>query len=885
MGDPAGKWGNGPKRLRGFVFCLGLVALMSAPGWAEPRVIMPLADTASSAQEQRLRNAGFEQGAEPWQGWMNGFEAGDALGRNGSRGVRCVSTSSTEQQHGVMQLVTLNQEQAQPVIVTGWSRAEQVDGASDTGYAVYLDITYRDGEHLWAQTACFSVGTHDWEQRRVVLTLPKPIQTISVLGLFRGHNGTVYFDDFSCVQLIAEQGVFEGVPVGAVERPASSPGTGEKTKALGLAVDPSSGAIVALLRDGETLGTGGVPVFLRDAQREEGFVSPEWRGHTQGRSTELSGDYAGLRLSVGIESNDRCIDLHGGVWNNTEADRAVTVYVPIPVTGEWNWESDMRRNQPAKGLCINAFRTGAGATGMRSSYPLAVLSNAKGTLALAAPIDEAQHYRLAYDADRGLFYAAFDVGLPAASADKPSRAGFHAMLFVCEGGFRGALERYYCFFPECFKKRVPREGLWMAFTDIASLPNPGDFGFAYQEGGTNLPWEEQHGILSFPYTEPMTTWFKLAPEVPRTYQGAVDYLQSLLNKPEDPQHEAAEIVAASSVQDAEGKSILSVVNAPWCDGCVFALNADPSIPVVAPATVNRGQSELRRFEKEVTEPKQGATADGAYIDSYEFWANTIDYRREHWANAQIPLVFDAQTHRVGMLTAFSTFAFQRELAKSMHARGKFMMANGVFLNYDLPAADLDVLGTETNWMPNGIWQPMTDAELCFRRALSFQRPYCFLMNTHFADFSLELTERYMQRALAYGMFPGFFSENAATECYFANPKWYEPARPLFKKYLPLIQLIAKAGWEPVTHASTNNPRVYVERFGKPEGGVIYFTVLNDSQQACQAEITFDSSALGWSQGPASLRDLVADQDRTWEAPGVCRITLNPERVALLHVAR
>ena len=50
-----------------------------------------------------------------------------------------------------------------------------------------------------------------------------------------------------------------------------------------------------------------------------------------------------------------------------------------------------------------------------------------------------------------------------------------------------------------------------------------------------------------------------------------------------------------------------------------------------------------------------------------------------------------------------------------------------------------------------------------------------------------MTERYMQICLFYGMFPGFFSENAATNCYFANPAWYNRDRQLFSRYMPIIR--------------------------------------------------------------------------------------------------
>ena len=124
------------------------------------------------------------------------------------------------------------------------------------------------------------------------------------------------------------------------------------------------------------------------------------------------------------------------------------------------------------------------------------------------------------------------------------------------------------------------------------------------------------------------------------------------------------------------------------------------------------------------------------------------------------------------------------------------------------------MGTETDWNPGGKWRPMSDAELLYRRALCKGKPYCFLMNTEFEQFSPELVEKYMKRSLAYGMFPGFFSHNASQGHYFTRPELYDRDRPLFKKYVPLCKRVAEAGWEPVTRARSSDEQVYVERFGE-----------------------------------------------------------------------
>jgi hypothetical protein len=117
------------------------------------------------------------------------------------------------------------------------------------------------------------------------------------------------------------------------------------------------------------------------------------------------------------------------------------------------------------------------------------------------------------------------------------------------------------------------------------------------------------------------------------------------------------------------------------------------------------------------------------------------------------------------------------------------------------------------------------------------------MNTDYDQFTPELVEKYFDRALFYGMWPGFFSHNAAENPYWQNPRWYDRDRPLFKKYIPLIRRVAEAGWRPIPHATCDNPSVLVERFGPTRDGSIYFTFLNDTAQAQTGNVRVDAKAL------------------------------------------
>ncbi len=201
-------------------------------------------------------------------------------------------------------------------------------------------------------------------------------------------------------------------------------------------------------------------------------------------------------------------------------------------------------------------------------------------------------------------------------------------------------------------------------------------------------------------------------------------------------------------------------------------------------------------------PERKGDLDGEYIDSCEgYVTDDLDFRRDHFAAADTPLTFDPNTFRPAIFKGLVAFEYVRGIADDIHRAGKLMMANGAPDRFCWLIPLVDVGGTETDWNPGGRWRPMSDADLIYRRALCKGKPYCFLMNTEFENFSAALVEKYMKRSLAYGMFPGFFSHNASQGHYFSRPDLYNRDRPLFKKYVPLCKLVAEAGWEPVTGAS------------------------------------------------------------------------------------
>ena len=191
----------------------------------------------------------------------------------------------------------------------------------------------------------------------------------------------------------------------------------------------------------------------------------------------------------------------------------------------------------------------------------------------------------------------------------------------------------------------------------------------------------------------------------------------------------------------------------------------------------------------------------------------MNYRRDHFRTASVPLVFDREG-RPCQLMIFNTWTFERDIAAQMHARGKLLFANAVLWQFSFPAPLLDVLGTEVNWLRQGAYQPDSDAVMNFRRALCRQKPYCLLMNTDYAASRRRWWSAISSAASSTASGPASLIEEAASkDPYWASAKkWYERDRPLFKKYIPLLRRVTAAGWQPLTHAACDNPRILIERF-------------------------------------------------------------------------
>lgn len=453
-------------------------------------------------------------------------------------------------------------------------------------------------------------------------------------------------------------------------------------------------------------------------------------------------------------------------------------------------------------------------------YPFCCLRSNQTALSLAVPLTEPRIYRLAYvqtAPDRGYLEVSFELGLSPDLKRSPSAARVDFELAAADPrwGLRSVARQYYDRHPECFRTEATRHGCWVLRLDPGAIPEPWDFGMMFDETATVTPrqlqWDADFDIYAFHYIEAGGVWtgfwgYDDTPTntaYPQEAGVAPDRLTAefLSRRDQNPAHYDA--LSAAALYDKQGSWVwLRWTNeypgtGPRASHQTAMMN--PDIPGGYGRRYLDGTlAELDRYAR------QGLRVDGVYQDSISMYIAMFpeNYRREHWAYTDLPLTFSHDTRAPVQLHADGMWEFSRELSRALRQRGRLMMAN------TYPPADqfffpfLDMFGTETS---GGSMNPPP-----YMRLYAYHKPISFLdyylIGSHFHAppdwFSLE---RAMHNCLFWGVFPGSSDFTATNRA----PVEVEAARPLYRRFIPLITEVSEAGWEPVTHASSPQPGLWV----------------------------------------------------------------------------
>ncbi len=551
----------------------------------------------------------------------------------------------------------------------------------------------------------------------------------------------------------------------------------------------------------------------------------------------LKGDnwiwFTGLDKSVRMDN--------GKTYSDTVSTRTT-----IPPAGAFNGED----------LASGGYGDAVG-RGSMSYYPLCALSTGTKGEGLGVDMSLPIVFRLAGKKEKGLI-AEFDIATSPLTKKFPGRAFFKLSRFDFDAGWgmRSALKVYYSIYNNAFKKRVIREGIWLPFTAMRSIPGWEDFGFAFHETSwgssdikdgvktPNIISDRGTGVLSFQYTEP---WDVQIPIRSKT----ILYDSVVSEKLLPGRHR--DYLKVSATKDKNGLWQTRRLETPWFrTGWAVSIttNCDPEVP-----GFNRYQFVL---DGEVN-PARKMNVDGIYFDSMEWnWHHDLNYNKDHFEYTDFPLTFSSAVGRPAIWHLVSEFEFMKKIADEMHSQGKLAMGNGHGWN-PFVASNLDLFGAELSWYSTG---DHNVAALDFKRAISFQKPIVFLLNEGLNDKAFTEApytgyEIYFEKMLAYGFFPSFFSVDASSDPYWQDMNKIENGRSFFIKYIPLIKEIAAAGWEPVTSARTDAEGLRIERFGS--GRIIYFTVRNNGSGDVKANIIPELDELGIKGGISATETVTGSE--------------------------
>ena len=770
--------------------------------------------------------------------------------------------------------IQLNQTVPEPIIASAESRCEGVESASSVDYSIYMDIAYIDGTYQWGVAQAFNVGNKgkDWSAVSVRFMPEKPIKSLTMYLLFRNRQGTVWFRNptFKVVSLKASDG--------------SS------------AVFPFDEELVL---DQNTVKVSAPSRFYF---REYNIDQPDNAvgDVVQLQPTGSDNLYAASGIEVQIEDDKTVIS------NKNGKTRSITLIRAVKMTSDaFVWygamdEATILRKTAEDGSVeqatsqiefSNSQHINAGANRL-ARYPIAGVGFQDGsTHWIGIDPDYPAVYRFFYNDHTKELCIAYDLAFtPEKNQWVLSDVDWALTPQQSKENYRSAWAEYMRLFPKAFYCHLPRNengepilGNWMPFLRVSAVEGWEDFAFRFMEGTGNEKWDDEHGILTYRYTEPMTWWMHMSKDLPRTMDSAL----AEVKRQAENGSKMAQMWESCVMRDRDGNPVGRLEDTPWCFGCVWSINSVPTVPKPNQFSLYWQEDHVtKNYPSDGSAPKYEkgfAGLDGEYIDSSEGYVTAeLDFAPAHLSAADRPLTFDPISKRPAVYRGLVTFEYIRALSRDVRASGKSMMANSTphQLTWLVPLCD--VLGTETNWNWNDQWRPSSPSDLLRKRALCGEKPFCFLQNTDFTKFSYEYSEKFMKRSLAFGMFPGYFSSNASTGHYFSQPELYNRDRPLFKKYMPVILAVAQAGWQPERLVQIENvdkdsrSTVCCERFASERN--TYITFFNPEQTPQTVRVTIPKEF-------KAVKPVFGTNLTPTDVPNVYTLTLDPEDVAVCELQK
>ena len=583
---------------------------------------------------------------------------------------------------------------------------------------------------------------------------------------------------------------------------------------------------------------------------------------------QFQAEWNGIQLEATIRGLPDHIAIEGVLRDTTGTDRCVQLTYRLPVAAAgWRWYTGLDRFQtiePGR-TYTNATEIGRDTNRYISPWPYSSIDGPKAGLSMGVPMDHPSVYRMGYD-EEGYYTIRLDFGLTPDTKKFPCQAKFALALGRHDPsrGMRAAAKKYFTLFPQFFKVRT-RPGATFGNPLIAQVRGLEDFGAMYGDRhGGDVRWiklANDAGMYAMTYNEPWMWRSSFGAMAQTALPPAKDIIErerrdiDVWNKNSPgywqvPQAYSVRAFLNSVFHDEFGQPVMNGTRA-YGGGrsrvVEWLTNADPEI--VGPyGEPNRGMlSWIYEYGNDANGARRlGGTANGIRYDSLGEWVHlgAENFRREHFAFADIPLTFSYRVGRPCQLSYFCALEYMTFVRREMLKQDGITYANGAI---DVPWF---------TWLLDGIsregWLPETEGFQRIRM-LMYQKTCGDWGGARIGRLSEAEIEHRLNTCLTYTWWPGI--DGAPQEI-------FDQKRPIYKKYIPVLRALAQAGWEPVTYATAKPKGAIIERFGGEDGRPLFFTVRNIEQSPQSISVTIDARALGLSANQLRLSDVLAGKEIT-----------------------
>ena len=659
-----------------------------------------------------------------------------------------------------------------------------------------------------------------------------------------------------------------------------------------------NGTIEKLQTGKDNLVTPGSPsgIWVEDAQTGE---AEHLLGHVEirARGVVLTGfaEKLGLKVVAEFIPENTAVRVKGYVENLTERERGVDLQIRVYCDAKGaSWARDTQVSTPL----------GDRRPSPLSIYPFhgLVLPEKRGAFALALSANEPAIFEFGYE--QSAFYVLkLRYGLSKfASGRLHKRACFETFIYRIEPewGFRSVTQKYYQLHEKWFSRRAMKNGLWLFYRPNAEeVPNPWDYAY-HADSGEGWKQDRRHGVTNMPYHLPGQREFTQLPEMPQSYADQMEILTEY--QQEYTRHISLKsiyetgnldrhLIVSSGVYDYHQKFRAFTRTTEWGGpSLTFIINPDPDLFYDRPE-VTMGKISL---EWALWKLDHISEIDGLMIDSLFGWGRYFNCRTDHFPYAQISLSYDPESKLPAISNQFAHQEYLRALREMLLPRDKLLMGNGLRPGRFFNGMELDVLSCE-NPVRSSKENPIMGADLVgggeseetglvslkfrnpiFDRIVSYKKPY-LIVDHHQEDWEdINTVEYFWKIGLFFGVYPGFNWR------YQIDHDYYEMHKQIINRYNPMLKQISDAGWEPITYAKSDNPNVWIERYGAIEKG-LYFTVMNTTDRELTTVITLLPKPLRLGEKIQCLELVQFDTPLVTENRIQCR--LQKEEVKLFKISQ